>query len=76
MKAKSIHAGLYRDEFSLLFQPIVDRSGLVIGAEALLRWEHPQKGTISPTDFITEAQEAGLMPLIGEWVVSQGLRDV
>jgi EAL domain-containing protein (putative c-di-GMP-specific phosphodiesterase class I) len=61
-----------RDEFSLRFQPVVSLSdGRIIGAEALIRWEHPLRGTIHPGEFIPIAEEMGLIDLIGQWVIQQ-----
>jgi diguanylate cyclase (GGDEF)-like protein/PAS domain S-box-containing protein len=61
-----------RDEFSLRFQPVVSLSdGRIIGAEALIRWEHPLRGTIHPGEFIPLAEEMGLIDVIGQWVIQQ-----
>jgi EAL domain-containing protein (putative c-di-GMP-specific phosphodiesterase class I) len=73
----SAHSGIKREltaavrnnDLQLFFQPQVDRGGAVVGAEALLRWKHPQRGYITPGEFITIAEECGLMPLIGGWVL-------
>jgi diguanylate cyclase (GGDEF)-like protein/PAS domain S-box-containing protein len=61
-----------KGQFELAFQPIVDlATGRIIKAEALLRWRHPQRGVISPADFIPVAESAGLIVLIGDWVFRQ-----
>lgn len=73
---KAIQNALYNDQFILLYQPVVNLDGKVTGAEALLRWEHPSSGLISPAVFIPDAQEAGMMPLIGEWVIGQAFKDL
>jgi diguanylate cyclase (GGDEF)-like protein/PAS domain S-box-containing protein len=64
-----------RNEFSLRFQPVVslvDRA--IVGAEALIRWEHPQRGTMNPGDFIPAAEEAGLIDRIGQWIIQETCR--
>jgi diguanylate cyclase (GGDEF)-like protein/PAS domain S-box-containing protein len=63
---------LERQEFSLHYQPKVDlSSGCVIGCEALVRWRHPQRGLVSPADFIPLAEETGLIVPLGAWVMKE-----
>ncbi|MCY0146271.1 EAL domain-containing protein [Hoeflea sp. G2-23] len=65
---------VHRGEMQLYFQPQIDDVGTIHGAEALLRWQHPQRGQIPPGDFIPVAEEAGLMPLLGGWVLKEACR--
>jgi diguanylate cyclase len=71
--ARDLVRGLRQGELNLVYQPQVDRRGKIVGAEALLRWEHPAKGAISPSTFIPAAEEVGLMPLIGSFVLDQAI---
>lgn len=65
-----LREAIERDEFVLYFQPKVDvASSRIIGAEALLRWKHPDQGMISPTRFVELAEEAGLITEIGQWAL-------
>ncbi|WCN39365.1 bifunctional diguanylate cyclase/phosphodiesterase [Aneurinibacillus uraniidurans] len=65
-----LHKALLHNHFLLYYQPQVDvQSGQIIGAEALIRWKHPEKGFISPADFIPLAEENGLILQMGEWVL-------
>ena len=57
-------------QFSLHFQPQFDRLGRIVGAEALLRWFHPERGMVSPADFIPVAERSGLILPIGRWVMA------
>ncbi len=56
-------------QFELYYQPIVSAKGVVLGAEALVRWRHPQRGLLLPSDIIPAAIETGLMVSIGRWVL-------
>ncbi len=56
-------------QFSLYYQPLVDSEGVVLSAEALIRWRHPSKGTLLPIDFISIAEESSLILAIGQWVL-------
>ena len=64
------------DQFHLAYQPVVAVDGEhIVGYEALLRWDHPTRGSISPTDFVPVAEECGLIEPIGEWVMRTACRD-
>ena len=70
-----MHAAIEQSQFSLVYQPIVHiASGKVRKAEALIRWQHPARGHVSPADFIPIAEETGLILPIGDWVMRTGIK--
>jgi len=73
----SLPLALSKSQFVLEYQPVVDlNSGFVTGVEALLRWQHPQLGLISPTRFIDIAEETGLILPISDWVLNTACAQV
>jgi EAL domain-containing protein (putative c-di-GMP-specific phosphodiesterase class I)/AmiR/NasT family two-component response regulator len=75
--ATDLQYAIEREELQLYYQPQVNlKTGSVIGAEALLRWFHPQKGLISPADFIPIAEETGLIISIDEWVFTTACQQI
>jgi diguanylate cyclase (GGDEF)-like protein/PAS domain S-box-containing protein len=62
-------------QFHLVFQPLINaRTQKLVGFEGLIRWNHPQRGNVPPNMFISVAEESGLMPAIGEWVIDEACR--
>jgi diguanylate cyclase (GGDEF)-like protein len=70
-----LREALDRDEFRLHYQPVFDvASHELLGAEALLRWQHPQRGLLAPESFLEVAEKRGLMPGIGAWAIAEACR--
>ncbi|MEK3900400.1 bifunctional diguanylate cyclase/phosphodiesterase [Paenibacillus sp. FSL R7-0179] len=77
MIAKYLHSALEREEFVLHYQPQINAiTGEMIGIEALIRWNHPEKGLIGPGTFITAVEEAGLMIQLTDWVLREVCRQL
>lgn len=73
----ALRNALKNNELHLVYQPQISmRDGKVIGAEALLRWNHPELGNVSPAEFIPAAEENGLILPIGEWVLRTAIAQV
>ena len=71
-----LHAALELQQFELHYQPKVDTTtGAIRGAEALVRWRHPQRGLVFPGEFIPMAEECGLIDSIGAWVLREACRE-
>jgi diguanylate cyclase (GGDEF)-like protein len=66
----SLKAAFENDEFLIHYQPVIDiHKNEVVGVEALLRWQHPEKGMIQPTDFVKVVEDCGLIVALGEWMI-------
>lgn len=71
-----LRAALETKKLRLHYQPIIScRTGAIVGVEALLRWRHPVHGEMSPVEFIPIAENSGLLPSLGEWVLDRAMKD-
>lgn len=74
---KALRHAAKLDQLQLVYQPLVDlQTGQISGMEALLRWQHPELGAVSPAQFIPLAEDSGLIKSIGEWVLRRACRDI
>ncbi len=71
---KGLRKALLEDELELYYQPLFDENNNIFSIEALIRWNHPEKGIISPVDFIELAEQRGLIIPIGDWVLEQACK--
>jgi diguanylate cyclase (GGDEF)-like protein/PAS domain S-box-containing protein len=74
---RDLRDAIHKKQFLLHYQPQIDlNTRKLIGVEALIRWQHPQRGMVSPVDFIPIAEDYGLIHQIGEWVLQQACEDI
>jgi diguanylate cyclase (GGDEF)-like protein len=74
---KDLKCARQKDQFELFYQPIINlKTGRITKAEALIRWQHPERGMIGPADFITLAEESGLILEMGEWIFETATKQV
>jgi diguanylate cyclase len=73
---QDLRTSMGREDFYLVFQEQVDCKGITLGVEALIRWNHPMRGVISPADFIPIAETSGLIIPLGEWIFQQAINQI
>ena len=72
-----LRRALRRDELELHYQPRLDlKGGKIVGLEALVRWRHPERGLLPPSEFVPLAEQSGLIVPLGYWVISRALQDM
>ncbi len=76
-RGAELEAALERQEFRLVYQPLYDLgSGAVVGVEALVRWQHPERGTVTPDGFIEAAERTGAILPLGRWVLREAVQQL
>jgi diguanylate cyclase (GGDEF)-like protein/PAS domain S-box-containing protein len=74
---RELRHAIDRDELALHYQPVIDlRSGQIAGLEALVRWQHPDRGLLDPAEFVPIAEDSGLIEPIGRWVQERACRQI
>ncbi len=73
---KELRIALQQQEFILHYQPQVNQAGAMVGVEALVRWQHPQRSVVSPLEFIALAEDTGLILPLGRWVLETACRQL
>lgn len=71
-----LRTAILNNQLTLFYQPQVDVSGTLVGLEALVRWNHPIRGLVAPNDFISIAEETGLIIPLGQWVFTQACKQI
>jgi len=74
--SEGLRSALIHNQFVLHYQPQLDLGNKLVGAEALIRWNHPVRGSISPGEFISVAEETGLIIEVGSWVLKEAARQI
>jgi len=75
--SNELHRALERDELELHYQPFVDlHTGTMVGMEALVRWQHPTRGLLLPGEFVSLAEDGGLIVPLGHWVLNEACRQL
>ena len=73
----SLKAAFENDEFMIHYQPVIDiHKNEIFGVEALLRWQHPDKGMIQPADFVSVLEDSGLIVALGEWLIFSACKQI